>query len=123
MRPHRHPNSTDGAGGARPKRMSKYGLLAPAEPAGNHAAAELQERGDVHKATLSRGDLDTRETKTGDRNGQRALQACSQPEDADEEWRPSEEQRALNSCGHQGVEGGGGGGSPNSARLPRAARG
>ena len=47
---HRHPN------GARPQRTSEYGLLAPAEPAGDPDAAETQVRGDGHKATMGTGD-------------------------------------------------------------------
>ena len=46
VRPHMHPD------GARPERASKYGLLAPSEPAGNPAAAEIQKRGDGHEATV-----------------------------------------------------------------------
>ena len=38
-RPYRHPNVSDGA---RPKRANKYGLLAPAELAGNPAATKIQ---------------------------------------------------------------------------------
>ena len=38
-RSYRHPN---GGNGARPKRANKYGLLDPAEPAGDLAAAKIQ---------------------------------------------------------------------------------
>ena len=57
VRPHRPPG---GADGTRPERASEYGLLAPVNPAGDPAAAELQERGDGHKATMRTGGLDTR---------------------------------------------------------------
>ena len=53
---HRHP---DGANSARPKHgmlaCHKYGLLVPEEPAGDPAAAEPQERGDGHDATMGTG--------------------------------------------------------------------
>ena len=85
MRPHRH---TKGANGARTERASKYGLLAPAEPAGDPAAVEIQVRGDVHGATRGTGDQDERDTETGDNTGQRALLARVIPEDIYEERRP-----------------------------------
>ena len=62
VRPHRN------SGGATPKRASEYGLLPlaepedPAEPAGDPAAAEFQEFGDGHKATMRTGGLDKMET-------------------------------------------------------------
>ena len=53
---HRYIN---GADGARPKHGAltccKYGLVAPEEPAGNPAAAELQEHGYRHEATMGQG--------------------------------------------------------------------
>ena len=97
------------ANGTMPEHVSDYGLLAPAEPAGDPAAAEIQECRDIHEATRRTGDQDTMETETGDRNGRRALIVCGIPEDADKERRPPERQRTLNTCGHQGGEGGGGG--------------
>ena len=48
VRPHRHHN---GADGNKHEREREYGLLVPAEPAGDLAAAEIQERGDGHEAT------------------------------------------------------------------------
>ena len=78
--PHRHPN---GANGARPKCTSKYGLLAPADTAGNPAAAEIQVRGDGHEATIGMGDQGKRETETGNWARQRALLAHGMPEDVD----------------------------------------
>ena len=78
------------------------------EPAGNPAATELQERRDAHKATIGRGGPDMRDTETGDRNGQRALLECGQPENANDERRSSEMQSMLNMRDHHGEEGGGG---------------
>ena len=104
VRPHRHP---DGADGARPERASKYGLLAPQEPAGDPAAVETQVRGEGHEATMGKGDQEKRETETGDRTRQRALLSHSIPEDANKELRPPERQLVLNMCDHQGEEGGG----------------
>ena len=49
---------------------------------------------------MNTGDQYARETETGDPNGQRALLACSQPEDANEKRIPPEWKRALNVCGH-----------------------
>ena len=106
VRPHRHP---DGANGTRPKRASEYSLLAPGEPEGNPAAAEIQECGEGHKAIMRIGDQDARETETGDRNDQHALLAYSLPEDADKERRTLELQCTFNACSHQGGGGGGGG--------------
>ena len=63
---HRHP---DGADGTRTKCASKYVLLAPMEPAGDPAAAELQEHRDFHEATMKTGGMEVRETDTGHRNG------------------------------------------------------
>ena len=68
---------------------------------------------------MGTGYQDKSETEMVDRTGQRALLPRGLPEDADEEWRPPKQPRALNACGHQG----GGGGSPSSARLLHAARG
>ena len=59
---HRHPNS------ARPKLASDYGLLAPADPTGNQAAAETQVHEDSHRATMGMGNQDERDTDAGDRN-------------------------------------------------------
>ena len=39
VRPHRHP---DGADGAMPERASEYGIMEPADPTGDPAAAEIQ---------------------------------------------------------------------------------
>ena len=103
--PHGHPN---GADGARPKHGAiarrKYGLLAPAEPASDPAAAETKVSGDIHNATIEMEDQDRRETETGDGIRQRALLARSTPEDSDKEQIPPERQCALNVCGHQGEE-------------------
>ena len=58
---HRYP---DVAIGARPKHGAlarrEYGLLAPKDPAGDLAAAELQERRDGHKSTMGTGVPDVR---------------------------------------------------------------
>ena len=67
-----------------------YGLLVPAEPAGNPADAETQVSGDGHKDTMETEDQDQRETATGDGTGQRALLVHSMPEDTDKERRPPE---------------------------------
>ena len=63
----------------------EYSLLAPKEPTGNPAAAEPQVNGDSLKNTTGTGGTDGRETRTGERNGQRALLVCGQLEDKDEE--------------------------------------
>ena len=57
----KHPN---GADGARPEHNAlarrEYSLLAPEEPAGDPAAAELQEYGDGHETTMGTGCPDVR---------------------------------------------------------------
>ena len=114
---HRHPDS---ANGASPKHgmlvRRKYRLLTLEEPAGDPAAAELQEFWDGHEATMGTGGPYVRVTETGYRNGQRTLQACNHQEDADEDRRPPKWQRALNTCSHQGGEGGGG--PPTQKQAP-----
>ena len=102
---HMHTNGSDST---MLESASEYSLLAPVEPAGDPAVAELQEHRDGHKSTMGTGVPDTRETETGDRNRKRALLVCVQTEDADEERIPPERQRSLNMCVHQGGEGGGG---------------
>ena len=99
VRPHRHP---DGAKGAVHERASKYSLLVPAELACDPDAAEIQEGGDGHEATMGTGDQYVRETDTGDQTGKRALLARGMPEDADKERIPPKRQHALNACSHQG---------------------
>ena len=56
----------------------------------------------------------------GERNGQRALFVCGQPEEGKEERGTPAHQRAHNACSHQK-----GGGEPSlrSMLFPRAARG
>ena len=106
---HRYPDSADRSRTEHNAlAQRKHGLLAPEEPAGNPAATELLEHGDGHKATMGTGVPNTRETETKDRNGKRAILACVQPEEADEEWRPPKRQRTFNTCRHQGWEGEGG---------------
>ena len=63
----------------------EYGLLAPEDPTGNPAAARTQGSGDSPEGTSETGRTDGREAGTGERNRQRALLACSQPEEEDEE--------------------------------------
>ena len=81
---HRHPN---GADDSRPKHGAlahrEYGLLSPEDSAGDPAAAELWDCGDCPKDTMVTGGPDKRATKNRDQNGQRALLACGQTEDAD----------------------------------------
>ena len=102
VRPHRHP---DGTNRARSERMSKDCSLAPVEPAGDPAAAEIQERGYGHKSAMGTGYQDARVAETGYRTGQRTLLGRGMPEDTDEERRPPKQQHALNLCGHVGGEG------------------
>ena len=89
VKPHRHP---DGADGATPKRVNKYGLLVLEELAGYPASADIQERRDGHKATMGRGDQDERDMETEEWTGQRALLTCGMPEESDKERRPPERQ-------------------------------
>ena len=56
---------------------------------------------------MGTGGPEKRETYTGGQNRQRALLVCSQPEDVDVERETPKRKRALNTCGHQGGEGGG----------------
>ena len=57
VRPYRH---TDGANGARPKRVSEYGLLPD--------AAKTQVSGNGYEAAMRTGGLDARETLKGDQS-------------------------------------------------------
>ena len=82
LRLYRHP---DGDNVAKPKCAIEYSLLELADPLGDPAAAEIQERRDIHKATIMTRDQDEREMETGDRTGQRALLARGMREDADKE--------------------------------------
>ena len=103
---HRHPYGARAKHGALARR--KYGLLAPAETAGDPAASETQVSGDGHKATMGTDDENQRERETGDRTGQRTLLARGMPEDSKEARRYPEHQRMLNRCIHRGKEGGAG---------------
>ena len=113
---HRH---SEGGDGDSPKHSAlarlKYGLLAPED------AAEPQERGYGHEATMGTGGPNMRDTETGNQNRQHALLAWGQPKDADEERIPPERQRTLISYGYQ--RGKGGYPSSSSARFLCAARG
>ena len=112
---HRHP---DGADGARPGRASKYGLLAPADPAVDPAAAGTQVSGDIHGATSETEGQVQRATETRDRTVQRALLVCGMLKDNDGEQRPPEWQCAINARSHQG--GGRMGGPLTQQRAPTA---
>ena len=76
---HRNP---DGADGANPEHGTlgrrKYGLLAPQDLAGDPAAADPQDSGDILEDSLETGRTDGRNTGTGERNGRLALLACDQ---------------------------------------------
>ena len=108
VRPQRHRN---GANGARTKHGAlvrrEYGLLAPEDLAGDPAAADPNGSRDIPKDTWETGRTDGRETGTWERNGQRALLACGQPEDKDEERGTPKRQRTIKMCTNQGGEEGG----------------
>ena len=82
MRLYRHP---DGDNVAKPECAIEYSLLEMADLLGDPAAAEIQERRDIHKATIVTRDQDEREMEKGDRTGQRALLAHGMREDSDKE--------------------------------------
>ena len=63
VRLHRNLDSSDSA---RTKRVRNYSLLAPAEPAGDPAATEIQELGYSHKFTIGIGDQYHKVKYTGD---------------------------------------------------------
>ena len=74
MRLYMHPV---GADVPRPKHSMlarcKYGLLTLEEPAGDPAVAEPHGSGDIPEVTPDTGCTDRRETRTWERNGQRAV--------------------------------------------------
>ena len=89
VRMYRNPN---GADGARPEHGTlarhKYGLLVEEEPEGDPAATEPQGSGEIPEETLKTGFADERTVGMAERNEQRALLACGQPEDKAEERAP-----------------------------------
>ena len=119
---HRNPHSADGARldhGTLARR--EYSLLAPEETESDLAAAEPWDRRDVPNANIGIGCPDERAVERGDQNGQRALLACVQPEDADVERGTPNGSTRLTRASIKRVKGGDP--SPSSARFSRAARG
>ena len=102
--PHRRTASTDGT---RPKNGThsrrEYGLLAPTGPAVNPAAARKQVRADGHQANRGTAEQVRKETETGEGTRQHAFPARVMQVVDDEEQRPPERSRSLNSCNHQGA--------------------
>ena len=85
----------------------EYGLLAPEETRGGPANAGAQVRGAVHGAISGTADDWWTETEMGEETGQRTLLARGMQENGNEDQIPPNQSRALNTCGHQGGEGGG----------------
>ena len=86
----------------------EYGLLAPMGTVVHPADAGDLGSEDGHEATLGTAEQARRETEEGDETRQSALPACGMQEANDEGRRPPELLHALNACGCQGGERGGG---------------